>query len=54
MFHYRNHGADNGRVLAGIQVSKAERAEFTQHLNALHYPYTEESGNPAYRMFLSA
>ncbi|HEV2703205.1 MAG TPA: threonine ammonia-lyase, biosynthetic [Steroidobacteraceae bacterium] len=52
MFHYRNHGSDNGRVLAGIQVPKAERAEFTRHLNALHYPYTEESGNPAYKMFL--
>jgi len=54
MFHYRNHGSDSGRVLAGIQVPKPERAEFTQHLNALHYPYTEETGNPAYRMFLGA
>jgi threonine dehydratase len=52
MFHYRNHGSDNGRVLAGIQVPKAEREEFTRHLNALHYPYTEETANPAYRMFL--
>ncbi len=54
MFHYRNHGSDNGRVLAGIQVPKAERAQFTQHLNALHYPYTEETANPAYKMFLGA
>jgi threonine dehydratase len=54
LFHYRNHGSDNGRVLAGIQVPKAERAEFTRHLNALHYPYTEETVNPAYRMFLGA
>jgi threonine dehydratase len=54
MFHYRNHGSDSGRVLAGIQVPKSEKEEFTQHLNALHYPYTEESVNPAYKMFLGA
>ena len=52
LFHYRNHGSDYGRVLAGIQVPKADREEFTQHLTALHYPYNEETGNPAYRMFL--
>jgi threonine dehydratase len=54
MFHYRNHGSDNGKVLAGIQVPKSERAEFTQHLNALHYPYNEETANAAYKMFLGA
>src|SRR5580698_6009410 len=52
LFHYRNHGSDYGRVLAGIQVPKPERAEFIEHLNALHYPYNEASANPAYRMFL--
>jgi threonine dehydratase len=52
LFHYRNHGSDYGRVLAGIQLPKAERADFTQHLNALHYPCNEETSNPAYRMFL--
>jgi threonine dehydratase len=54
MFHYRNHGSDNGRVLAGVQVPKSERAEFMQHLNALHYPYIDETPNPAYKMFLGA
>jgi len=54
MFHYRNHGSDYGRVLAGIQVPKPQREEFTQHLNALHYPYNEETTNPAYRMFLGS
>jgi threonine dehydratase len=54
MFHYRNHGSDNGRVLAGVQVPKAQRAEFIQHLNALHYPYIDETANPAYKMFLGA
>jgi threonine dehydratase len=54
LFHYRNHGSDHGRVLAGIEVPKAERAEFLLHLNELHYPYTDETGNAAYRMFLGA
>jgi threonine dehydratase len=54
LFHYRNHGSDYGRVLAGIQVPQIERTAFLQHLNDLHYPYTEETNNPAYRMFLGA
>jgi threonine dehydratase len=53
LFHYRNHGSDYGRVLAGIQVPKAERAVFLQHLQDLHYSFTDESGNAAYRMFLA-
>jgi threonine dehydratase len=54
LFHYRNHGSDYGRVLAGIQVPPAERAEFVLHIDELHYAYTEETDNPAYRMFLGA
>jgi threonine dehydratase len=53
LFHYRNHGADVGRVLAGIQVPRAEREEFLRHLNELHYPYSDETANTAYRMFLA-
>jgi threonine dehydratase len=53
LFHYRNHGSDYGRVLAGIQVPAAERAEFMRHLRELGYPYTEETANPAYRNFLA-
>ena len=52
LFHYRNHGTDYGRVLAGIQVPPGERADFLLHLNELHYVYVEETANPAYRMFL--
>jgi len=52
LFHYRNHGSDHGRVLAGIQVPPATRQEFLLHLNELHYDYTEETENPAYRIFL--
>jgi threonine dehydratase len=53
LFHYRNHGSDYGRVLAGIQVPDAELAEFERHLQDLGYPCADESGNPAYRMFLA-
>ena len=52
LFHYRNHGSDYGRVLTGIQVPARDRAEFTQHLVDLKYNYSDETENPAYRMFL--
>ena len=54
LFHYRNHGSDYGRVLAGIQVPPAERAEFLEHLRDLRYACVEETANPAYKMFLSS
>jgi len=52
LFHYRNHGSDYGRVLAGIQVPPSTDAEFRRHLDELGFAYIEESENPAYRMFL--
>ena len=52
LFHYRNHGADYGRVLAGIQVPETDRAEFRGFLDRLGYDYVDETANPAYRMFL--
>lgn len=52
LFHYRNHGSDAGRVLAGIQVALHSRADFFEHLAALQYPWIDETGNPAYRLFL--
>ena len=52
LFHYRNHGADYGRVLCGIAVPAAERARFDAVLDALAYPYFDETDNPAYRLFL--
>jgi len=54
LFHYRNHGSDYGRVLAGVQVPAADRARFTAHLDTLGYAYREETGNPAYRLFLGS
>ena len=53
LFHYRNHGADYGRVLVGIQVPAEERHPFEQFLEALGYPYWDESDNPAYSLFLA-
>jgi len=52
LFHYRNHGADYGRVLVGMQVPKKEMVAFRRFLDALGYPYADESRNPAYRLFL--
>lgn len=54
MFHYRNHGSDHGRVLAGIQVPPSERQDFVLHIQELHYAYTDETANPAYKIFLGA
>jgi len=53
LFHYRNHGSDYGRVLAGIQVPDDELERFHRHLDDLGYPYADESENPVYRMFLA-
>jgi len=52
LFHYRNHAAAFGRVLAGIEVPPEERSEFEAYLLALGYPYVDESKNPAYELFL--
>jgi threonine dehydratase len=53
LFHYRNHGADYGRVLVGIQVPPSEQADFLASLDQLGYRYWDESQNPAYTLFLS-
>jgi len=53
LFHYRNHGSDYGRVLAGVQVPDSEHAEFIRHLDTLGYSYWPESDNAAYRLFLA-
>ena len=52
LFHYRNHGADYGRVLVGIQVPPGQQEEFQAFLDGLGYRYWNESRNPAYRLFL--
>ncbi len=52
LFHYRNHGADYGRVLVGMQVPPQDQKKFGAFLAEVGYPYTNESKNPAYRLFL--
>jgi threonine dehydratase len=52
LFHYRNHGADYGRVLVGMQVPRQEMRQFRQFLATLGYPCIDETANPAYRVFL--
>ncbi|QHI98293.1 threonine ammonia-lyase, biosynthetic [Xylophilus rhododendri] len=52
LFHYRNQGADYGRILVGMQVPDEDDAAFSQFLGTLGYPWFEETGNPAYRLFL--
>jgi threonine dehydratase len=53
LFHYRNHGADYGRVLVGMQVPHIDRPRLAERLAALGYPYEDETANPVYRMFLT-
>jgi threonine dehydratase len=52
LFHYRNHGADYGSVLVGIEVPPREMGEFRRFLGRLGYPWADETRNPAYRLFL--
>ena len=52
LFHYRNQGADYGRILVGLQVPETDNKAFGEFLKNLDYPYVEETSNPVYRMFL--
>ena len=52
LFHYRNHGADYGRVLVGMQVPPGDMGKFEDFLTKLGYAHWDESQNPAYKLFL--
>ncbi len=54
LFHYRNQGADYGRILVGLQVPVADNQAFASFLDTLGYPWVEETGNPAYQLFLKS
>jgi threonine dehydratase len=54
LFHYRNQGADYGRILVGLQVPEADNTAFAEFLATLGYPWVEETANPAYKMFLQS
>lgn len=52
LFHYRNHGADYGSVLVGVQVPESDSAAFADWLRGLGYAHIDETAHPAYRLFL--
>jgi len=52
IFHYRNHGADVGRIVVGVQVPSGERDDWRAFVAALPYPHWDETANPAYQVFL--
>jgi threonine dehydratase len=52
LFHYRNHGAEYGNILVGLQIPASDQLAFQQFLTALSYEYWEETDNPAYQLFL--
>ena len=52
IFHYRNHGADVGRIVVGVQVPQAERGQWLAFLDGLGYDWVDETANPAYQLFL--
>lgn len=54
LFHYRNQGADYGRILVGLQVPAEDDKAFAKFLTTLGYPYVEETANPVYQMFLQS
>jgi len=54
LFHYRNQGADYGRILIGLQVPKTDNAAFKAFLATLGYPCVEETENPVYKLFLKS
>ena len=54
LFHYRNQGADYGRILVGLQVPKADNKAFKSFLDTVGYPHVEETANPVYRLFLQS
>ncbi len=54
LFHYRNQGADFGRILVGLQVPKLDNKAFKTFLDTVGYPHVEETSNPAYQLFLQS
>ncbi|MEB3308467.1 MAG: threonine ammonia-lyase, biosynthetic [Cyanobacteriota bacterium] len=52
IFHYRNHGADVGRIVVGVQVPPAELPQWRNFIHGLGYHFVDETDNPAYRVFL--
>jgi threonine dehydratase len=54
LFHYRNQGADYGKILVGLQVPMAEQKTFAQFITTLGYPHVDETLNPLFSLFLGS
>jgi threonine dehydratase len=52
LFHYRNHGGDVAKILAGIQCPEDQNEKLAAFLQDIGYPYTEVTGSESYKMFL--
>lgn len=52
LFHYRNQGADFGRILVGLQVPASDKRVLRKFLDGLDLPYVDETDNPVYGLFL--
>ena len=52
IFHYRNHGADVGRIVVGVQVPERQLSDWNRMLDELPYQHWDETENPAYQLFL--
>ena len=52
LFHYRNQGADYGRILVGLQVPAKDQPSYDRYLQTMGYAYVDETDNPAYKLFL--
>jgi threonine dehydratase len=52
LFHYRNQGADYGRILVGLQVPVKDQPSYDRYLQTMGYAYVDETDNPAYKLFL--
>ena len=54
IFHYRNHGADVGRIAIGVLVKQNDLEDWNEFLESLGYKYWQETQNPAYKLFLGS
>jgi threonine dehydratase len=52
LFHYRNHGSNFGRILIGFQVERVDKKVFEKFLSSLNIPFSDETDNAAYQLFL--
>ena len=54
IFHYRNHGADTGRIVIGVLVNDSEIQAWNEFVKKIGYKNWDETDNPAYKLFLGA